>query len=108
MIASKPWLRSFCQALKTPSMVVVGSDVDTSPVEVEAERLGSAVAEGKGGCGLGRVAEPVQLTQPDRTGAGLDVTKDAAGADRGKLLIITDQPDTATAGDDELHSGVQG
>jgi hypothetical protein len=50
----------------------------------------------------------VQLTQPDRAVAGLDVTKHTSGPDRGELLIITDQPDTATATDDELDGGVQG
>ena len=47
------------------------ADVDASPVQVEAERFGSAVAEGEGGGGLGRVGEPVQLGQPDRAMAGL-------------------------------------
>ena len=37
-----------------------------------------------------------------------DVAEDAAGADRGELLIITDQPDTRTAIDGELHGGVEG
>ena len=37
-----------------------------------------------------------------------DVAEDAAGADRGELLIITDQPDTRTASDGELHGGVEG
>ena len=37
-----------------------------------------------------------------------DVAEDAAGADRGELLIITDQPDTRTAIDGELHGRVEG
>jgi hypothetical protein len=37
-----------------------------------------------------------------------DVAEDAAGADRGELLIITDQPDAGTAIDSELHGGVEG
>ena len=37
-----------------------------------------------------------------------DVAEDTAGADRGELLIITDQPDTRTAIDGELHGGVEG
>ena len=109
MIASRPWLRS---ALPGVEDGVEGggevADVDASPVEVEAERFGSAVAEGEGGGGFGRVGEPVQLGQPDRAVAGLDVAEHAAGADRGELLIITDQPDTAAAADDELDGGVQG
>ena len=84
------------------------ADVDASPVEVEAERFGSAVAEGEGSGGLGRVGEPVQLGEPDRAVTGLDVAQHAAGPDRGELLIITDQPDTATTADDERDGGVQG
>jgi hypothetical protein len=38
--------------------------------------------------------------------ACLDVTKHPAGADRGELLIITDQPHTAAATNDELDDGV--
>ncbi len=38
----------------------------------------------------------------------LDVAEDTAGADRGELLIITDQPDTRTAFDGELDGGVEG
>jgi hypothetical protein len=80
------------------------TDVDASPVEVEAERFGSAVAEGDGGGRFHRVGEPVQLGQPDRAVAGLDVTKHAAGPDRGELLIITNQPNTGAAADDEVDS----
>ena len=37
-----------------------------------------------------------------------DVAEDTAGADRGELLIITDQSDTRTAIDGELDGGVEG
>ena len=37
-----------------------------------------------------------------------DVSERAAGADRGKLLVVTDQPNTAAAFDDVLHGGVEG
>src|SRR4051794_30717293 len=84
------------------------ADMDALPVEVEAERFGSAVSEGEGGGGFGGVGEAVQLGQPERAVAGLDIAKDAAGADRGELLIITDQPDAAAAADDERDGGVQG
>ena len=67
----------------------------------------AAVAEDAGGCGFSRVGEPVQLAQPERTMIIFDVTKDAAGTDPSKLLIITDQPDTATTADYERDSGVQ-
>jgi hypothetical protein len=54
------------------------------------------------------IGEPVQLSQPDRAVAGLDVAEHPAGTDGGELLIITDKPDTAAAADDELNGGVQG
>ena len=38
----------------------------------------------------------------------LDVAEDAAGSDRGELLIITDQPDTRPAVDGEPDCGVEG
>jgi hypothetical protein len=37
-----------------------------------------------------------------------DVADDAAGADRGELLIITNQSDTPTSIDDELRGRVEG
>ena len=37
----------------------------------------------------------------------LDVTEDATSADRGELLIITNQPDARTAVDGELDCGVE-
>jgi hypothetical protein len=37
-----------------------------------------------------------------------DVAEDAAGADRGELLIITNQSDTGTAVDGEPDCGVEG
>ena len=37
-----------------------------------------------------------------------DVAEDTAGADRGELLIISDQSDTPTAIDHELDGGVEG
>jgi hypothetical protein len=37
-----------------------------------------------------------------------DVAQDAAGADRGELLIISDQPDTPTLTDHEPHRDVEG
>jgi hypothetical protein len=36
-----------------------------------------------------------------------DVAQDTAGADRSELLIITNQPDTRTAIQGELHGGVE-
>ena len=49
----------------------------------------------------------MQLGQAERAVGVLDVAEDAAGADRGELLIITDQPDTRTSIDGELHRRVE-
>jgi len=38
----------------------------------------------------------MQLGQAEGAVGVLDVAEDAAGADRGELLIISDQPDTRT------------
>ena len=77
-------------------------------VEVEAERFGSAVAEGEGGGAFGGVGEPVQLGEPDGSVGVGDVAEHAAGADRGELLVVTDQPNTAAASDDEVRRRRQG
>ena len=50
----------------------------------------------------------MQLGQAEGAVGVCDVAEDAAGADRGELLIIPDQPDTRTAGDGELDGGVEG
>ena len=50
----------------------------------------------------------MQLAQAKGAVALLDVAKDTAGADRGELLIISDQADTCTAIDGELYSRVEG
>jgi hypothetical protein len=50
----------------------------------------------------------VQLGQVEGAVGVLDVAKDAAGADRAELLIITDQAQTRTATDGELDRGVEG
>ena len=84
------------------------ADMDSSLVEVEAERFGPAVAEGEGGGAFGGVGEPVQLGEPERSVGVGDVAEHAAGADRGKLLVVTDQPNTAAASDDEMDGGVKG
>ena len=109
MIASRPLLRSVCQAEKTSSVRAVRSPTWTaSLVEVEAERFGSAVAEGEGCEAFGGVGEPVQLGEPDRSVGVGDVAEHAAGADRGQLLVVTDQPNTAAASDDEVRRRRQG
>jgi hypothetical protein len=57
---------------------------------------------------LGGVGEPVQFGEPEGSVGVGDVAERAAGADRGELLVVTDQPDTAAASDDELDGGVEG
>src|SRR5215207_2094568 len=84
------------------------SDMDASTVEVEAERFRPAIAKREGGGGLSRVSEPVQFGEPDRSMDAFDVAEHPAGTDRSQLLIITDQPNTATTADDELNGSVQG
>src|SRR5215211_2178104 len=84
------------------------ADMDTAVIKVEVECLWFAVAEGERGCGFIRVGEAVQLGQVEGAVGVLEVAEDAAGADRGELLIITDQAHTGTATDGELDSGVEG
>ncbi len=50
----------------------------------------------------------MQLGQAEGAVGVLDVAEDTAGADRGELLIISDQSDTRTAIDGELDGGVEG
>jgi hypothetical protein len=45
----------------------------------------------------------MQLGQADGAVRVFDVAEDTAGADRGELLIISDQLDTRTATDGELN-----
>ena len=79
------------------------ADVDAVVVEVEPERLGAPVAQGEGGGAFGGVGEPDQLGQVQRAVGGGDVAQDAAGADRGELLVVADQPDRPAAGGDEVR-----
>ena len=97
MIASSPAARSAAQAVKA-SCGGGGqvADVDPAVVEVEVERGWVAVAEGEGGGGFGGVGEAVQLGELEGAVGVFDVAEDAAGADGGELLVVTDQPDTAT------------
>ena len=64
--------------------------------EVEGECRRFAFAEGERCCCFGGVGEAVQLGEMQRAVGLFDVAEDAAGADRGELLIITNQPDTPT------------
>ena len=50
----------------------------------------------------------MQLGQAEGAVGVGDVAEDTAGADRGELLIISDQPHTPTTSDHELDGGVEG
>jgi hypothetical protein len=84
------------------------TDMHTPMIKIERQRLGVTFAEGEGGCGFGRVGEAVELGEVKCAMAVCDVAEDAAGADRGELLIITDKPDTRTTIKSELHRCVEG
>src|SRR5829696_4316357 len=70
------------------------ADMDAAVIKVEVECLWFAVAEGEGCCRFDGVGEAMQLGQAEGAVALLDVAEHTAGADRGELLIITDQSDT--------------
>ena len=82
--------------------------VDPVAVEIEAERLPLALAQGQRRGALGGILEPDQLGQLERAVGRLDVAQHAAGADRGELLVVTDQADAAAALEDVRDRGVQG
>jgi len=82
--------------------------MNTAVIKVELECLRFTFAEHERCRRLGRAGEAVQLGQVERTVGLFDVAEDAAGADRGELLIITDQPDIRTTTNSELHGGVEG
>src|SRR4029453_1640630 len=70
------------------------ADVDAIVIEIEVDRRRLAFTEGQRCYCFGGVGEAVQLSEMQRAVDLVDVTEDTAGADRGKLLIITNQPDT--------------
>ncbi len=82
--------------------------MNPSVIKVEVECCWFAFPEGERCCGFGGVGEAMQLGESEGAVGVFDVAKDAAGADRGELLIITDQPDAPTTTDHELHGGVEG
>src|SRR5215211_9229501 len=88
----------------------LGEITDTNPamIEIEAECAGIAFPQTERGLCFGRVGEAVQLGEVQGAVNVLDVAEDAAGSDRGELLIITNQSDTRAAVDGELDGGVQG
>jgi hypothetical protein len=82
--------------------------VDATVIQVEVERVRVTVPEGKRRVSFGGVGEAVQHGEMQRAVGLFDVAEDAAGAGRGELLIITNEPDTGTAIDGELHRRVEG
>ena len=82
--------------------------MNTAVIKIEAECAGIAFPQGERCCCFGRVGEAVQLGELQGAVDVLDVAEDAAGADRGELLIITNQSDTRTAVDGEPDGGVEG
>jgi hypothetical protein len=76
-------------------------------IKVEVECLWVAVAKGERCCRFGGGGEAVQLGQVEGAVGVSDVAEDTAGADGGQLLIITNQPNTRTSIDGELHGRVE-
>ena len=69
--------------------------MDAAVIKVELQPRRVAFAEGEGCCRFGGVGEAMQLGQAEGAVGVFDVAEDTAGADRGELLIITDQSDTS-------------
>ena len=79
------------------------ADVQPAVVEVEADpgRVARAQRERRGG--FRGVGEAHHLGQGDRAGGLGDVAEHPAGADRGELRVVTDQPDAAAAVEHEIE-----
>ena len=84
------------------------ADMDAAVIKVEVECRWFAFSEGERCCRFGGVGEAVQLGEAEGAVGVCDVAQHTAGADRGELLIISDQSDTRTAIDGELDGGVEG
>ncbi len=70
--------------------------------------VGVAVADQEGGGGFVGVGEAVQLGEPDRPVGVLEVGEDAAGADRGELLVVADQAHPPAVSQGVADGGVEG
>src|SRR5215217_7616774 len=77
------------------------ADMDPAVIKVELQTGRVAFAEGKRCCRFGGVGEAMQLGQPEGAISVLDVAEDAAGADGGELLIISDKSYVRTPSDRE-------
>jgi hypothetical protein len=84
------------------------TDMNPAVIEIEAECTGIPFPQGERGLCFGRDGEAVQLGQVQGAVHVLDVAEDAAGADGGELLIITNQPDTRPVVESEPDCGVEG
>jgi hypothetical protein len=84
------------------------ADMNPAVSKVEVERPRVAFAERERRCRFGGVGEAVQFGKPEGAVGLGDVAQHTAGADRGELLIISDQADVRTAIDGELDDGVEG
>jgi hypothetical protein len=77
-------------------------------INIEVERPWVAVAESERCRRLTRVGEAVQFGQAEGAVGVGDVAQYAAGADRGELLIISDQSDVRASIEGELDDGIEG
>jgi hypothetical protein len=85
------------------------ADMNAAVIKVEVECLWFAFSEGERCCRFGGSVKRCSSVRRRAPWVCVcDVAKDAAGADRGELLIISDKSDVRTAIDGELDSGVQG
>ena len=109
MIASSPAARSETQARER---IFSGggyvADMNAPVIKVELEPRRVAFAEGERRCRFSRVGEAMQLGQMEGAVWFFDVAEHAAGADRGELLIISDQSDARPLLHCELDGSVEG
>ena len=84
------------------------ADMDAALIKVEVERLGLPSRRASEAAASAGSVKRCSSVEAEGAVDVFDVAQDAAGADRGELLIITDQPDTRTTIDDELDGGVEG
>ena len=82
--------------------------MDPAVVEVEAERLRVAFPKGERAAASAGSVNRSSSVRCSAPWVCVDVAQDAAGADGGELLIVSDQPDTRTAIDGELARWCRG
>jgi hypothetical protein len=72
------------------------ADMNTAMINIKVERVRFTFSQSERCRRFTRIGEAMKLGQVEGAVAVLDVAEDAAGADRGELLIITNQSDTRT------------